>query len=495
MKFRWPRSQERPLATAGLGSQSATVTGGETAQRAAVVRVEAPVKNSPEEIFEEFRAVCESAVDPLEIASALEFDGMNDAMVFERYGYSDVFALAEEMFRRVPRRPVDPPPVADFWQFSKFRPVLHGLLYGLPAVCFPAASGLLAGPGVLPTLVVALLVAWSLSQGLASLGYARLGRSSTGEERALLRIGLAAALGVVVLTMAVTTLIVGARLPVFWFGVGEGAYMLGACVLMVLGVGRWLLVALVPGVACSAVFLALGRPAGLEHVVWAALAATPLLALALAVAVTRRAGPSVGRVCTSDELRGALPAAGFGLIAAGLLAYPVAAGVDGHGGVNVGALLASLPISLSMGAAEASLLWYRRRAQRLLRTTTELRTFTAKVRLTLYQAVLQYIVVALVLTAVVIVIATSSGLVAQLTWTELVQIAAYLMLGSAMFVALTVQALGLRAFTISACAAALAFELVFSDFGLTAQVVACGGLLFAVGCYASLRLGNALRHG
>jgi hypothetical protein len=31
-----------------------------------------------ERLAERFRAVCESAVDPLEVASALEFDGVSD---------------------------------------------------------------------------------------------------------------------------------------------------------------------------------------------------------------------------------------------------------------------------------------------------------------------------------------------------------------------------------------------------------------------------------
>ena len=59
------------------------------------------------------------------------------------------------------------------------------------------------------------------------------------------------------------------------------------------------------------------------------------------------------------ELRGALPSAGFGLVAAGLLVFPVAAGVRGLEGANTGALLASLPLALSMGAAEWLLVWYR----------------------------------------------------------------------------------------------------------------------------------------
>ena len=58
-------------------------------------------------LCEEYGEVCESAVDPLEIASALEFEGMGDQTVRERYGYSDVFTLAEQMYVRVPRRPAD----------------------------------------------------------------------------------------------------------------------------------------------------------------------------------------------------------------------------------------------------------------------------------------------------------------------------------------------------------------------------------------------------
>ena len=85
-----------------------------------------------EELCEQFVAVCESAVDPLEIASALEFDGLNDQAARKRYGFSDVFTLAEEMYRRVPRRPTEPEPAPDPWRVSKLRPALHGLLYGLP---------------------------------------------------------------------------------------------------------------------------------------------------------------------------------------------------------------------------------------------------------------------------------------------------------------------------------------------------------------------------
>jgi hypothetical protein len=442
----------------------------------------------------DFSEVCASAVDPLEIASALEFDGLSDQAVADRYGLPDVFALAQEMFQRVPRQPAEPEPLSDPWHTSRLRPALHGLLYGLPAICFPAAAGLLGGPGVLPTLVAALLVAWGLSQGLAYLGYRRLGMADTGQTRRVLRAGLVAGLAVVAGGRGATPMLLHARADVVIFGAGEGAYMLGACVLMVLGADRWLLVALAPGVLGSAAFLLLGRPAGQEHLVWAALAATPLLALALAVACSRPRSPRAGRVLTGTELLSALPAIAFGLLAAGLLIFPVAAGVHGHGGINVGALLAALPLSLSMGAAEWSLLWYRRRMRRLVRATGELRDFGVRARRVLLAAVGQYLAGTLALTAATIWIVLAARLI-PLRGPVPAEVAAYLALGCAMFLALLLQALGARAFALAAAAVALAFEIGYRDYGVPAQLAACCGLLIALGIYASRELSRAVRHG
>jgi hypothetical protein len=375
-------------------------------------------------LCEEFIPVCESAVDPLEIASALEFEGMSDQSVRDRYGYTDVFALAREMYIQVPRQPAEPAPPADPWSVSRLQPLLHGLLYGLPAVCFPAAAALLNGPGAHVALLVALLTSWAASQGLASLGYLRLGRTTDRDQaKRLLRAGLLAGLVLIAAIMGATALLVHARLPVVIFGIGEGAYMLGACVLLVLGAEKWLLAALAPGVLGSVAFLVLGRPPGLEHAAWAALAVPPVLAVAAALAATRTAVPA-GRgpgswlarlaprgLVTAAELRGAVPAAAFGLVAAGLLAYPVVTAVPGHPGVNAGALLATLPLSLSMGAAEWSLLSYRRQTRTLLRSKGDLRAFGRGARLVLARALAQYLLAAVVLTAIAAWIAITVGLV------------------------------------------------------------------------------------
>jgi hypothetical protein len=456
-----------------------------------------------EALCTDFAPVCQSAVDPLEIASALEFDGLSDQLARDRYGYADVFALAGEMFIQVPRQPAEPPPPPDPWRASRLQPLLHALLYGLPAVCFPAAAALLAGPGLHAALIIALLSSWAVSQGLASLGYQRLGRTSdAGQARRLLRAGMLAGIGLVTVIMTGTAAVLHGHLSVVIFGVGEGAYMLGACVLLVLGYEKWLLAALAPGVLGSAAFLALGRPPGLQHAAWALLAAPPLLAVGAALLVTRTgtgrpagarpAGPRAPLVSWRD-LRSAVPAVAFGLAAAGLLVFPVVTPLPGQSGVNQGALLATLPLSLSMGAAEWSMLAYRRRTRALLRTSTELRAFGRGARLVLAGALAQYLLAALVLTALASWIALGSGLVqpGPLLAPEL---AVYLILGCAMFLALALQALGLWAVPLVTCAAALAFEIAWHQVGLTAQLAACIGLFVILAVYATRALAVAVRH-
>ena len=449
---------------------------------------------SVDELCAEHASMCASAVDPLEIASTLEFDGVSDNIAASRYGFADVFALAEEMYRRVPRCPAEPEPPPDPWrQFSKLRPALHGLLYGLPAVCFPAAAGLLGGPGGVSALLMSLLVSWLTSQALAYLGYLRLGRTDAGQAQQLLRAGLAAGLAILVLAMGSTAVVWHAHLGVIMFGVGQGAYMLGACVLLVLGSEQLLFAALAPGVLGSAVFIVLGRPPQLQHEVWAALALTPLLALGLAVVRTSRPRPPACRLFVPAELRSALPTAAFGLVAAGLLAYPVVAGAGGHGRVNTGALLAALPLSLSMGAAEWSLLWYRRRMQRELRSSPNLNEFGTRSRLVLSAALLQYLGGAVALTAIAVAIGVAAGLVHS-KQAVLPELAVYLALGGSMFTALLLQAFGDRAFPLAAATTALAIELAFRRFGVLSQLVACAGLLAVLSDYAAAVLGRAVRH-
>ncbi|MER7704889.1 hypothetical protein ABTX81_18595 [Kitasatospora sp. NPDC097605] len=56
------------------------------------------------EVMARHRALCERAVDPLEIAAGLEEAGLGPAAA-ARCRHADLFALAEELYARVPRRP------------------------------------------------------------------------------------------------------------------------------------------------------------------------------------------------------------------------------------------------------------------------------------------------------------------------------------------------------------------------------------------------------
>ena len=166
--------------------------------------------------------------------------------------------------------------------------------------------------------------------------------------------------------------------------------------------------------------------------------------------------------------------------------------MPGHGGINTGALLASLPLALSMGAAEWMLVWFRRRTQRLLRGTHELRAFAIRARLMLFAALLQYLIATVLLTVAVIAVATESGLV-QPHWTALPQIAAYMALGCWMFLSLLLQGFGSRIFPLVACAAALALEVAYRAW-VSGQLVVCTALLIVLAGYAALVLGSAARH-
>jgi hypothetical protein len=452
----------------------------------------------------QFHSICASAVDALEISSALEFEGISDQAARQRYGALNVFALAEELYRRVPRDPAEPAPAPDPWAAHRLRPAVHGVLYGLPAVCFPAAAGLLTGTGVLSMLVVALLTSWASSQALAYLGYLQLGRGNADHARRLLRAGLLGGLVLMVLAMAVLSEVIHVRPSALLFGVGLGAYMLGATVLLVLGEEWLVVIVLAPGVLASTAYLLLSRPPRLELAVWGALAATPFLALVLALFRTTwtadrmtaahhlGSGPR-GRLFALADLRNALPSAGFGLVAASLLVFPVVTGVHGHGGVNTGALLASLPLALSMGAAEWRLIWYRRRIQRVLARTGQLGEFAERASGVLLVELLQYLIVLVMLAAAVVAVAIRAKLV-EVDSAAIIQIAAYIALGGAMFVSLLLQAFGSRIFPLVCCAIALGAEIFFRGRWDLGQIVVCVDLLLTLFGYSIIALGNVVRY-
>ena len=105
----------------------------------------------------------------------------------------------------------------------------------------------------------------------------------------------------------------------------------------------------------------------------------------------------------------------------------------------------------------------------------------------------QYAACALALILAVVVVATAAGLITY-NRSLLPEVAVYLALGGAMFLALLLQTLGDRAFALTAAAVALAAELAFRNFGVPAQLVICTALFGLLAAYAARELTSTMRH-
>ncbi len=193
------------------------------------------------------RDLCARAVDPLEIAAGLEAQGMTDRTA-ARFRHRDVFALAEELYARVPRESGGPPAPPTDTQTDPPAGPPRGRLGGRLAL------------GALHLVPGALCAA-------TAVGLARAGAAAPGAR-------VAAGAGGAVLVAAALWLCL-ARGPLKARGGGVAARLTGVCrvgwlVAFALG-GDWLLAGVRTGV---------WRPFGAE----AAAGAAVVLALALAPA-------------------------------------------------------------------------------------------------------------------------------------------------------------------------------------------------------------------
>ncbi len=452
------------------------------------------------ELAERFAPLCANAVDPFEIAAGLEMDGLSDQATRVRYGLPDVFALAEELFRQTKRQPDVPKPAPNPWGTTIGKHALHGLLFALPALCYPVASALMVDKGALLLLVVSMLVSWPASQGLSYLGHSRRSRRDPDGSRWLLRAGLGVFGLVLVAAVLLTAILSGESTAIQWFAAGQGGYLLAATVLLVAGAERWLCVALAPGVLVSAVYLLTGRPEALHLVAWLALGATLAAALGFAVWKTSWPRPKPNRrLVRAGELRASGPYALFGLLVIGMLVFPLIAPrlFPGIRGADATTLLGTLPLSLSMGAAELQLYRYRGRIFELLQRTTRLAQFAGRSRLVLARVLGEYLGMATILTAAVVGLAAVAGNSPQ--WSDLPDFAGYIALGGALFLALLTQTCAGTTGVLVWCGIALGAEFVLAladhqAIAMRIQLLCAVGLLAALLTYSGVVLGRANKH-
>ncbi|MBU2670794.1 hypothetical protein KOI35_45565 [Actinoplanes bogorensis] len=203
-------------------------------------------------LVDRMRPALGRAVEALQVAAALEADGVTDRIARVEYGFPDVFALASEVFRRLGPPSDDPPAPAAAGNSRRrtLRLLLHGPLYALPSAVFPAVLAVLGHRNALITLTVAGVIGWAYAGTVAFAAYQLLGSNRPHRAARLLRFS---ALAAPLLGAALGASLGDWRLIVL--AAGQLAYQLAGTVLMFYRRELWQVVAMAPAVVAGVAYL------------------------------------------------------------------------------------------------------------------------------------------------------------------------------------------------------------------------------------------------
>ncbi|MFI2436917.1 hypothetical protein [Streptomyces sp. NPDC018693] len=399
-----------------------------------------------------------AAVHPDEVAALLESDGLSDDQIRERYGVKNSFALAEELYERVPRSHPEPDgPPHDPWRAGLLGCLLRGLVVALPGLAYVLGAPLLAGPrgdlglpaGTVPLLAGA-LCGWSWNQGLSHRAYTWLGLGDRAAARRCLLVGAPA--GALLGSLVALAATGPAHPAALVFAVGQSCYLGASTTLLVLGREKLLLAALAPMAAGAVVALVHPVPGPLRPLLLlGSLAAVMILGL-------REVRPTLqelGELFTRDRTgspwpTASLPYALFGLGSGVLLLY--AALGDVLAGESAGALAApaAVALTLSMGPAEWLLHRFRSGSLAGLRSTGTARALRRTTARTVIACLTGYLLVLLTLALLTSALWPHSPGLAGVRLTGL------LLLGVVLWTGLLLQSFGaILGATAIACTAAL----------------------------------------
>jgi hypothetical protein len=412
------------------------------------------------------------AVHPDEIAALLEADGLTDDQIRERYGRWNSFALAEELYARVPRRypePVPPSTVPDPWRTGLLGCLLRGLVFALPGFAYVLGAPFLTGPGgtALPAGTVPLLAGalcgWAWNQGLAHRAYSWLGLGDRTAARRCLLIGTPA--GALLGALTAVAVAGTGRPAALAFAAAQSAYLGAATVLLVMGRERLLLACLLPMTAGALVALAHPVPGPVRLLLLlGSLAAVAALGLREVAPAARRSGdgkrlagltallparPShPSHTATAPPPAGSLPYALFGLGSGVLVLYTALGDIPAGQGHGAAAAPSAVALTLSMGPAEWLLHRFRRAGLAGLRASSTAAAFRRRTTVTAAGCLTAYLAVLLAL-----------GLTTAALWPgaarpDGVRLAGLLLLGVVLWTGLLLQSSGAVLGTAAVCCAA-----------------------------------------
>jgi hypothetical protein len=264
--------------------------------------IDRPIDDPIDELVERIRPWAVRAVDPLQIAAALESEGVTDRIAAGRYERANVFELAEDAYRRIALArltggPV-PPGAGDAtdrtpeppWRRT-MRDLSRGLLYLMPSAAFPAALALLHPASLVLVVLLAGAVGWVWSSVAGWFAYQYLGARRPASAARLLRWSTVAALpvaGLAGLAVAGTT---DGGLGLVGLAVAMMAYQMASTLLIFYRGELWLGLVMMPAVTGGIAYLAAGTALAVWAVAGAGLSVAGATALALrhTVAAVRRA--------------------------------------------------------------------------------------------------------------------------------------------------------------------------------------------------------------
>lgn len=319
-----------------------------------------------------FNQVCIAAVDPLQIAAALESGGITDAIARERYGLDDVFAVAEELYRSVPRRLRQKREKTPSQRWQEIRELSHGVLYALPTAVYPALAAIIGNQALFWGLLISTAVAWIWGLGMSWLVYRLIGRGFEEEAiRLLLRLSLLGILAVALLTFAVSGF--GAQPGLVYLALGQMSYQMAASSLTIFRLESWLFAALAPAFLANMTYLfKLTKP----EIAVAGTVASLLLAMAAAGwAIYKKPRKGFRPTLSTAEVRRSLPVFAYGALSAAL----VLVGNVRYFFSSPDLSLSLFPLVLGMGVLEWQSRRFQENSRALLKQTRRIADFKRKV--------------------------------------------------------------------------------------------------------------------
>lgn len=328
-------------------------------------------------------------VDAMQVAAALEADGITDRSALVDHECPDVFTLADEVFRRLgPAAPVpDQPPPAGADRRRFLHDVSRGLVYLLSSALFPAVLAVVGRQWLVLGLVVAGGLGWVWSAGAAWLAYRLLGRGLLNSAGRVLRWSALASLPVGAAVGGVLATSVGGGGRLVGLIVALLAYQMASTVALFYRREAWLVAIMGPGVVAGLCYLVFDQPSA------PAAATIGLVGIAAAFALaiwqttdTHRpsaAGPLPAPAPVEPALRRSVRPESVQLtgvlLYAALLAAVLLVEDARHLGGPLDLALAAAPLIVGMGVVEWRTRLFYEQARQLLHQVYDPRHFVAGV--------------------------------------------------------------------------------------------------------------------